>query len=64
MRSQSLNDEYSQDHLETYNEILGLLCRYRELISEYDKAGNRIDDLKNEIVTLKRSLKVVDELSQ
>ena len=52
----SLNDEYSQDHLETYNEILGLLCKYRELIYSYDKAGDRIDKLKDEIYSLKKSL--------
>ena len=52
----SLNDEYSQDHLETYNEILGLRCKYRELICEYDRAGDRIDDLTNEVVRLKKSL--------
>ena len=49
----SLNDQYAQDHLETYNEILGLLCKYQELIYEYDRAGDRIDNLKDEIYTLK-----------
>ena len=52
----SLNDEYSQDHLETYNEILGLLCKYQELIYEYDRAGDRVDNLKEEICHLKKSL--------
>ena len=52
----SLNDEYSQDHLETYNEILGLLCKYQELIYEYDRAGDRIDKLKEENCSLKKSL--------
>tara|TARA_R100001015_G_scaffold10821_1_gene4462 strand:+ start:568 stop:738 length:171 start_codon:yes stop_codon:yes gene_type:complete len=52
----SLNDEYSQVHLEAYNEILGFLFKYRELIYEYDRAGDRINKLKDEICSLKKSL--------
>ena len=59
----TLNDEYSQDHLKNYHEILdtmsslsGLLVKYHSLIYEYDKAGDRIDNLKDEILNLKSSL--------